>query len=161
MNNSLVAEKVREIAENVAAQGQTELVHVEAVGGKRQPTIRIFIDKPEGVTIDDCAEFSRKVSAVLDTEDFISSAYVLEVSSPGIERGLYSIKDFEKFAGQNAKVKTDAPINGQKNFRGKIIGTDGDDVIFEDKTNGEVRFPFEAVAKANLEADFEEELKKH
>ncbi len=159
MNNSLITEKVREIALKVTDNENLELVHIEVIGAKKSPTVRVFIDKSEGVTHEDCAKVSCEIGTVLETEDFISSAYILEVSSPGIERGLYKIEDFQKFAGQNAKVKTDTAIGGQKNFRGKIVKVEDEDIIFEDVTNGEVRFPFAAIAKANLEADYEEELK--
>ena len=159
MNNSLITEKVRQIAVEITDKENLELVHIEVIGVKKSPTVRVFIDKPDGVTHEDCAKVSRELGAVLETEDFISSAYILEVSSPGIERGLYSIEDFQKFAGQNAKVKTDSAINGQKNFRGKIAEVKDGEIIFEDVTNGEVRFPFTMVNKANLEADYEEELK--
>jgi ribosome maturation factor RimP len=85
---------------------------------------------------------------------------MLEVSSPGLERELYSLKDFEKFAGNMAKVKTTQPVNGQKNFSGRIVEVKGEEIVFEDKTNGTVQFPYNTVAKANLEVDFEEELKR-
>ncbi len=123
--------------------------------------MRVFIDKPEGVTHEDCAKVSREIESVLDAEDFISSAYLLEVSSPGIERGLYKVEDFEKFAGSNAKVKTRFRNQRDKRIlRGKIIGIEKEEIVFDDVTSGEVRFPFARVNKANLEADYEEELKK-
>lgn len=84
----------------------------------------------------------------------------MEVSSPGLERGLYSLKDFEKFVGSLAKLKTEAAINGQKNFRGRINAVKDGEIVFDDKTSGTIRFPFSAVAKANLEIDLEEELKR-
>ena len=161
MNKGLITEKIREIAETAASGEGLELVHVEMVGTPRKPTLRIFIDKPEGVTLDDCSNVSRRVSDVLDADDFIPSAYLLEVSSPGLERELYSLKDFEKFAGQLAKVKITNPVNGQKNFRGRITEVKGEEIIFEDKTSGTVQFPYNTVAKANLEIDFEEELKRN
>jgi ribosome maturation factor RimP len=154
------AERIQEIAGRVAADNNLELVHVDVLGAERSPTVRIFIDKEGGVTHDDCSVVSRQVGAALDEEDFISSAYVLEVSSPGLERQLYSLKDFERFAGNLAKVKTYKPVNGQRNFRGRINRVEGEEIIFDDKTNGEARFPFSAVAKANLEIDIEEEFKR-
>ena len=160
MSNSSIADKVRSIAENVTKNEDLELVHVEVVGTPRKPTVRIFIDKPGGVTVENCSAVSQQVEAVLDAEDFIPSAYLLEVSSPGIERELYNLEDFKKFTGQKAKVKTNAPINGQRNFSGRITGIEGEEIIFEDKTNGAVRFPYSAVTKAKLEIDFEEEFKK-
>lgn len=161
MNKGLITERVREIAAGAADEKNLELVHVEMVGAASNPTVRIFIDKPGGVTLDDCSELSRSVEAVLDAEDFIPSAYTLEVSSPGLERGLYRLEDFERFAGNPAKVKTVEPVNGQKNFRGRIIEVKDGEIVFEDKTSGTVRFPYAAVAKANLEIDFDEELKRN
>jgi ribosome maturation factor RimP len=159
MDKSQVAERVRKIAEEVLQGSVIELVHVEVVGvGK--PTVRIFIDKPGGVTLDDCSEVSQQIGFVLDREDFIPISYVLEVSSPGLERKLYSLQDFEKYKGRLAKVKTHQPINGQKNFRGVIKSVEGSEIVFLDKTSGEVRFDYGLVAKANLEIDLDEELNR-
>ena len=159
MSNHSVSEQIQAIAARVAAEKSLEFVHCEVVGSKRNPVVRVFIDKTSGVTHEDCVAVSRQIEAVLDAEDFIGSAYVLEVSSPGLERGLYSLRDFERFAGQMARVKTNVPIDGQKNFSGRITAVEGDEIIFADKTRGEARFPYAAVAKANLEIDLEEELK--
>ena len=161
MNKDLIIEKIKAIAENAANEENLELVHVEMIGSAKNPTLRIFIDKPDGVTLDDCSNISRQMSAVLDADDFIPTAYTLEVSSPGLERELYSLKDFEKYAGNLAKVKTRHPINGQKNFRGRITEVKGEEIIFEDVTNGTVRFPYNTVAKANLELDLDEDLKRN
>lgn len=160
MNKGLITEKIRGIAENAATEESLELVHVELVGAVKNPIVRIFIDKLEGVTLDDCSKVSRLVEAVLDADDFIPSAYTLEVSSPGLERELYSLQDFEKYAGNLAKVKTTHPVSGQKNFRGRITEVKGEEIVFEDKTSGTVRFPYNTVAKANLELDLDEELKR-
>ena len=154
-----IIEKVREIAARVAEENNLELVHAEAVGTIAKMTVRVFIDKPVGVTHDDCTKVSRRLSEIFDEEDFIPSSYLLEVSSPGLERKLYNLRDFEKFAGSLAKVKTKSPINGQKNFRGRITAVQGEEILFDDKTTGAVRFPFSEVSKANLEIDLEEELR--
>lgn len=160
MNKLVIAERVREIAAEAAGKNNLELVHVDVVGTVKSPTVRVFIDKTGGVSVEDCTTVSRQMEAVLDAEDFISSAYVLEVSSPGLERELYSLKDFEKFSGNLARVRTHEPINGQRNFRGRIKSIDGENIIFADKTNGEVSFPYDLVAKANLEIDLDEEFKR-
>jgi ribosome maturation factor RimP len=160
MDNFSITERIGKIAESAAQDAGLELVHVEVAGTGRKPTVRIFIDKPGGVTIEDCSNISLRVGKVLDEEDFIPSAYMLEVSSPGLERGLYNLKDFEKFAGQKAKVKTVEAINGQKNFRGTIVAVEGENVIFEDNINGNVTISHQTVKKANLEVDFEEEFKR-
>jgi ribosome maturation factor RimP len=103
---------------------------------------------------------SLHVGTVLDVEDFIHASYTLEVSSPGIERGLYKPQDYERFAGSLARMRTRKPIHGQRNFRGRLLGIDGEDILFEDRTSGPVRVPFEVVAKANLEMDVDAEFKR-
>lgn len=159
MNPRSIAERMREIAERVAIDHGLELVHCEVAGPDNKPIVRIFIDKPAGVTHQDCSEVSHYLSTILDVEDFIHSAYTLEVSSPGLDRGLYKRDDFERFAGSLARIKTTSAIGGQRNFRGRLVGVEGDDVLFEDRTNGRVRVPLAAIAKANLEIDFEAELR--
>ena len=154
------SEKIRETVAQAAEKYNLELVHVEIVGSEKLPIVRVYIDKPAGVGHEDCSLVSRFVGKVFDEAGFISPDYALEVSSPGLERELYSLKDFEKFAGSLAKVKTNTAINGQKNFRGRIRAVEGVEIIFDDKTNGEVRFPYQAVVKANLEIDIEEEFKR-
>ena len=156
-----IDERIREIAVRTAEESSLEIVQVEIVGSTKNPTVRVFIDKSGGVTHEDCSAVSRRIEMILDAEDFLPSAYLLEVSSPGLERGLYNLKDFERFAGNLAKVKTNRPVDGQKNFRGRIISVEGEEIVFEDKTKGTVRFPHSAVAKANLEIDLQEELKRN
>ena len=160
MASGSIEERVREIAERVALDHGLELVHAEAAGPEGKPILRIFIDKPAGVTHEDCAEISLHLGTVLDVEDFIHTPYTLEVSSPGLERGLYKLQDFERFAGRQAKVKSRQPIKGQRNFRGQIVGVEGDIIVFEDKTSGRVSLPFDFIVKANLELDVEEEFRK-
>jgi ribosome maturation factor RimP len=153
-------DEIYRIAADVAEKNDLELVHVETLGAGKNFKVRIFIDKPAGVSHEDCSLVSREVGDALDRLDLIPSAYLLEVSSPGLERELYSLQDFERFAGSLARVKTSAPIDGQRNFRGRILNIKGEEIYFLDKTRGEVNFPYQAVAKANLEIDLEEELKR-
>lgn len=160
MGAGSIAERVQAIAERVAIDHGLELVHAEVAGPDNKPIVRIFIDKPNGVTHKDCAEVSLHVGTVLDVEDFIHASYTLEVSSPGIERGLYKRADYERFAGRPAKMRTRGPINGQRNFRGRLLGMDGEEVLFEDRTNGRVRVPVDSIAKANLELDVDEEFRR-
>ena len=156
-----IEEQVREIAVRAAEENGLEFVHTEVAGTNRNLTIRVFIDKEGGVMHEDCALVSRKIETILDGGDFVPSAYLLEVSSPGLERELYSLQDFKKFSGSLAKVKTETAIDGQKNFRGRIVEIENEEIVFNDKTRGTVRFPYSAVAKANLEIDIEEELKRN
>jgi ribosome maturation factor RimP len=160
VNRSAIENKVREFAAEAASEQGFELVHVEFAGAGKQAAVRIFIDKEGGVTHDDCSRMSHAIERHLEPADLISSRYVLEVSSPGIERGLYRLKDFEKFAGESAKVKLHSAINGQKNFRGTIKGVSGAEVIFDDRTSGVVNIPWDLVSKANLEFDIGRELKE-
>lgn len=160
MGQGSIEERVRAIAERVALDHGLELVHAEVAGPEGKPIIRIYIDKPAGVTHEDCSQVSLHVGTVLDVEDFIHSAYTLEVSSPGLERGLYKRQDYERFAGHAAKVKSRVAVNGQRNFRGRILGLEGDEVIFEDKTSGRVSVPLDQIVKANLEIDVEEEFRR-
>ncbi|MEP6904326.1 MAG: ribosome maturation factor RimP [Actinomycetota bacterium] len=161
MSKHPIDERIHEIARRTAEKNGLEFVHIEAIGFGKNKTIRIFIDKPEGITHHDCSAVSSEVGELLDAEDFIEAAYLLEVSSPGLERELYSLRDFEKFTGSLAKVKTKTAINGQKHFRGRITKVEREEIFFDDKTQGEVGFPYSAVAKANLEIDIEEELKRN
>lgn len=160
MANHSIDERIRQIASEAAAQNGVEFVHAEIVGTKRNLTVRVYIDKPKGVTIADCSIVSKQIEAVLDADDFIPSAYLLEVSSPGLERELYSASDFKKFIGERAKVKVRTAINGQKVFIGRIAAVENGEIVFDDKNNGTVRFPHSDVAKANLRVDLEKEFKK-
>ena len=160
MDPRSVAERVSKIAEQAAIDHGLELVHAEVAGPEGKPIVRLFIDKPGGVTHDDCSKVSHQMSTVLDVEDFIHSAYVLEVSSPGLERGLYKQADYERFTGSQAKIKARSPIKGQRNFRGRIAGVANDKVIVEDRTSGRVEIPLDGIIKANLEADVESELRR-
>ena len=160
MQSGSVADKVNEIAEQAAIDHGLELVHAELAGPEGHPIVRVFIDKPGGVTHDDCSDVSTQIGTVLDVDDFIHSAYTLEVSSPGIERGLYKLADYERFTGSQAKLKTRPAVQNQRNFRGRIIGVENQNVLFEDRTSGRLSIPFADIAKANLEVDVEEEFRK-
>ena len=160
MGQNSIADKVQEIAERVAVDHGLELVHTEVAGPENKPIVRVFIDKPQGVTHDDCSEMSLHLGTILDVEDFIHASYTLEVSSPGLERGLYKLADFERFAGSDARIKTRQPIAGQRNFRGRLLGVERDEVLFDDRTSGQVKIPLNIITKANLEVDVSQELRR-
>jgi len=160
MGSSSVEDRVQAIAERVAIDHGLELVHAEVAGPDNKPIVRIFIDKPNGVTHLDCSEVSLHVGTVLDVEDFIHASYTLEVSSPGLERGLYKRQDYERFAGSLARIRTRGPIDGQRNFRGRLLGIAGEEVLFEDRTTGQVKIALDSIAKANLELDVEQEFRR-
>lgn len=161
MENGTILADVRRVAESVAAEMGFEFVHAETAGAKRNLTVRIYIDKPGGVTLDDCANFSRKAEVLLDAGNLIHSAYLLEISSPGLERELYSLEDFQRFVGQKVKVKLKAGVEGQKILIGRIAGVEGGNVLIEESKKGVVRLPHNDIAKANLRVDLEQEFKKH
>lgn len=113
--------KIRDIAQRVATTYGVELVEAELRGGGKARTLKITIDKPEGVTHEDCASVSREVSAILDVEDAVSgSAYTLEVSSPGLDRKLSQAKDYVRFTGSRIKVTTREPLQGNRHFEGRL-----------------------------------------
>src|SRR6185295_2956714 len=160
MANEAIEARVQELAERVAIDHGLELVHAEVGGPENKPIVRVFIDKRQGVTHEDCSEVSTQLGTMLEVEDFIHASYTLEVSSPGLERGLYKRADYERFTGSNAKLKTRQPIGGQRNFRGRLLGLEGDEVIFDDRTSGRVQIPLDIITKANLEVDVNEELRR-
>jgi ribosome maturation factor RimP len=150
--------RLERIARSAAESNGLEFVHLETAGSKRTPVFRVFIDKTEGVSIEDCADVSRAMEAVLDAEDFIPYRYTLEVSSPGIERELYSLADFERFVGRLAKLKTTEEIDGRVIHIGMILGVNDSNIRFEELGGGAMEIPFEKVLKANLKMDLKEEL---
>jgi ribosome maturation factor RimP len=160
MGAGSIAERVEAIVERVAIDNGVELVHAEVAGPENKPVVRIFIDKANGVTHEDCSEVSFHVGTILDVEDFIHASYTLEVSSPGLERGLYKRADYERFAGSDVKLRTRRPVNGQRNFRGRLLGVDSDQILFDDRTSGRVTIDLDSIAKANLEVDIEQEFKR-
>lgn len=132
-----------------------EIVRVLLVGSKR-PRLQIMAERKDGsgIDVEDCAEISRAVSAVLDVEDPIRAAFTLEVSSPGIDRPLTRPKDYATWAGFDAKVELGAGIDGRKRFTGRLLGLEdgaGDDVIVMETEAGErVALPFDDVQRAKL-----------
>lgn len=131
---SFDAERVREIAERVAASSGLELVEVELLGGGKHRMLRVFIDKPlppgwsllngefpPGVTHEDCAHFSREFGAIVDVEDAVSGGtYTLEVSSPGLDRKLVRPADYERFIGSKVKLQTVEPVLGNQHYEGRL-----------------------------------------
>src|SRR5438477_10850189 len=114
-------EAIRNIAERVAVTHGVELVEIELKGGGKARTLRLTIDKPEGVTHEDCANVSREVSTILDVEDVVpGGSYLLEVSSPGLDRKLSRAADFERFVGSRVKLMTYQQVNGNRHFEGRL-----------------------------------------
>jgi ribosome maturation factor RimP len=151
---NLDKESIGSIIERVAAREGLEVVHWETTGPRNHFVLRIYIDKPGGITHADCEVVSNHVGTLLDVEDLIPHQYTLEVSSPGIERGLYKPADYERFAGNRVRLKTSESINGQRNFRGKLLGINQDAVSLEADGVGRVEIPYDKIARANIEYEF-------
>ena len=145
--------KIASLANSLSGEYGVEVVDIEMAGSLRKPTLRIFIDKEGGVTLDDCEKFSRGMSAVLDVEDPMRSPYVLEVSSPGLDRPLKRLKDFEASVGKLARVVTRESIDKQNFFVGRIAGVRDNTIFLSMKNDMEVTIPFELVSKARLEIE--------
>lgn len=142
------------IAPSLADMG-FEIVRVQLTGGGKsgRQVLQIMAERGDGtMTVEDCAEVSRAVSALLEVEDPIQGAYQLEVSSPGIDRPLTRLKDFERFAGFEAKLELQMPFEGQRRFRGRLRGLEGDDTILLilDEGEREMKVSFAELAKAKL-----------
>ena len=150
-----VTEKVREIAERVARSEGLEIVDVQMLGGGGSRLLRIFIDKPEGVTHADCEMISQNVGTILDVEDVVpGSRYTLEVSSPGVERKLTKPGDFERFIGQKVKVALREPVENQRSWTGTLASFAEGILTLEPSPGREIRFPLEQVEKANLKFEW-------
>jgi len=160
MQSGSIEERIRNIARKAAADNGVEFVHLEMAGTKRNQVVRVFADKEGGITIEDCSKVSRSIEAEMDADDFMPGTYVLEVSSPGLDRELYSLADFERFAGNLAKVKMKQDFEGPRSLNGRIVSVNDGEIEFEDRTAGTLTIPYESVAKANLKVDFERELNR-
>ncbi len=147
--------KVEEIAARVGASENLEIVEVELLGGGRNRVLRIFIDKPGGVSHSDCEQVSQQVGTILDVEDVIpGGAYTLEVSSPGVERKLRYARDFERFKGQKAKVLLRIPVENQRRWEGTVAGVAGQTVILEPSPGRQIQFAVDDIERANLKFEW-------
>jgi len=160
MQSRSIEERIKEIAKKATADNGVEFVHLELAGTKRNQVVRVFADKEGGINIEDCSKVSRSIEAEMDADDFMPGTYVLEVSSPGLDRELYSLADFERFAGNLAKVKMRPDFEGPKSLNGTIVSVLDGDIVFEDRTAGTLTIPYASVAKANLKVDIGRELNK-
>lgn len=150
-----VAAKIEEIANRVAESEGMELVEVEVKGGGVNRFVRISIDKPEGVTHADCELVSQQVGTIMDVEDVITGGqYMLEVSSPGVERKLLKPRDYERFQGKKAKITLREPVEGRRNWDGTLAGLEDGVVILETAPGKTMRFPLDEVHKANLKFEW-------
>jgi ribosome maturation factor RimP len=148
-----VDNRIEAVALPVLEERGLELVEMQFRREQNGWVLRLIIDKQGGVGLDDCATASREISQLLDIEDFIDQAYKLEVSSPGLDRPLKSMSDFQRYIGRKARIKTIESIAGEHVFIGKIQQTEGETIILEVGPK-EVTIPFSQVSKARLEIEF-------
>lgn len=149
---------VYEICESVASGCGSELVDVKFAGSRKRRVLEVIVDRDGGVDMDLVVEVSRRLSEALDEQDPIPGSYTLEVASAGLERPLVKPADFARFAGREAKVVCHEEVDGRNQFVGVIRPGDEESFIVEPEEDLEVRVPFEAVKKAHLTVDWEEEL---
>lgn len=126
-----------------------ELVDAELSGGRQHRTLRVYIDSPHGVTVDDCAAVSRQLSAILDVEDPFPGRYTLEVSSPGLDRPLVTPADFRRFQGSVIKVRLTSARDGRRNFTGRLVETIGESVVIE-ADHERFQLPLAEIERARL-----------
>jgi ribosome maturation factor RimP len=149
-----LTEKVVEIANRVGTSVGIEIVDVELLGGGSNQVLRIYIDKPAGVTHSDCELVSNEVGTILDAEDVIPGTYHLEVSSPGIERKLKTARDFERFQGKKARIQVRTPIDKRKKLEGTLAGIAGDVILLEPSPGEQIQIPLDNVERANLKFEW-------
>jgi len=154
-------ESVRAAATRVATSYGLEIFDVQFRREAAGMVLRVLIDRPgpaaqaeESVSVEDCAHVSRDLSAILDVEDIVPAAYILEVSSPGLDRPLRTADDYRRFAGRRAKIVMRERIDGQGFFKGRLGGVDGGDVIIDADDGRTRRVPLGVITRANLEVEF-------
>lgn len=143
--------QVKELAEPVIAQQGMELIDVEYKMEHGRWVLRLFIDKSEGITVDDCGNVSRELGTILDVKNIITHAYNLEVSSPGLDRVLTRENDFLKYKGKKVKIKTKQPISGKRNFSAVLDDFKEGLVLLVDSEGKKWEIPFNDIKKAKLE----------
>lgn len=147
---SHLLEQIEQLISPVLEQNQVELVDLSYQKSPGGWTLALFLDKPGGITLQDCEDWSGKLGALIDGASLLSHGYVLEVSSPGLDRPLRKTKDFQRFVGEKVQAKLFAPLNGQKNFHGILLGADEVVVRVKLDDDREVELPRSQMAKCKL-----------
>ena len=157
MSKGVARDRIRQtVTEVVEGQGY-ELVEFVLKGGGKNSVLRVFIDKPAGISHQDCQLVSEQLGTVLDVEDLIPFSYTLEVSSPGLDRKLVKVSDYTRFEGKLAKVQTRVPLQNRKTFRGRLKGLQGVNVLMELPQGGLMEIPLDVIEESRLEFDWAEE----
>ena len=159
MQDESLLPRLKELAERAAKPLGIEIAWVELKQAGGSGVFRVFIDREEGVGLEECERVNERLSVLLDVEDPIEASYTLEVSTPGLDRPLWSMKDYERFTGRLAKIKTREQLDGKNQFRGRLAGVEGESVFLEE--SGErtsIRFPI--IESARLEVEFSPEQRR-
>lgn len=154
MSRKNIEEQVAKWVEEIVESSDLELVDVEYLKESHGWVLRVFLDKPGGIDLDDCSAVSEKLDKILDEEDPIPGAYSLEVSSPGLERPLKKPADYSRFAGKLVHIRTYKGIHGRKRFETILKGIDENDNVLIEWEGETIEIPLELIAKANLAVDF-------
>jgi len=156
-----VAEQVRNVATRVAHTYGLDIFDVQYRREAAGMVLRVLLDRPgpaataeESVSVDDCAHVSRDLSAVLDVEEIVPTAYTLEVSSPGLDRPLRHADDYRRFAGRRAKIVMREAVDGQTFFKGQLAGVNGQKVLIDSDDGRRHEVPLGVITRANLEVEF-------
>lgn len=147
--------KLRELLEPAVRALGYELVGIEYHPSGKHSVLRIYIDQEEGITLEDCTAVSHQVSGILDVEDPVPGQYSLEISSPGLDRPLFQPADYERFRGQQVKLRLRLPVNGRRKFKGLLQGLRQDEVVIVDDEGNEVCLPLEQIEQARLVPEFQ------
>ena len=145
--------KVQELIEPAVVALGYELVGIEFLPQGKHSLLRVYIDTEDGITLDDCTKVSHQLSGLLDVEDVIRGQYNLEISSPGLDRPLFTPQQFSQFIGQEVKLKLSVPFEGRSKYRGVLCGVEDEKVIVNVDGN-EIALPFNFLDKANLVPNF-------
>lgn len=157
MKRQEVVQQVTQLLQPIATRLGLEVVDVQLAGeGGRHTVLRVLMDRPEGgITLDECAKVNEGLSRQLDLYDLFPSSYTLEVSSPGLDRPLRTDQDYRRFAGRRAEITTYGPVDGQRRFRGVLLGVLGENVVVE-IDGRQVQLPKDQIAQARLVVELED-----
>jgi ribosome maturation factor RimP len=152
--------QIEQVVQGVVQSLGYEFVELELRGAGKNSVLRVFIDKSDGISHQDCERVSDQLGTVLDVEDLIPFSYTLEVSSPGLDRKLIKPDDYVRFAGKLARIQTRLALQHQKVFRGRLRGVQDGKILLETARDGALEIPIDVVAEARLEVDWAEEMSR-
>ena len=145
----MMLNRLRELIRPIAEAFQKTLWGIEVIPLGKSSIVRVYIDSSNGVNVDDCANVSRQISSMLDVESFLPGGYVLEVSSPGLDRRLFEISQYSAYIGGKVRISLKVPFEGRKNYLGVLTKVEENDVVIESGEE-EFTFPFEIIEKGHL-----------